>query len=226
MALLRRARAHALRPRAGSPAVHGGLRRGHRATALVLVVALLAGSVVGSLAAVVGSAVSATPASAAACKTWIGTGTSARFHDAANWSPAGVPTATDCVLSGSTQTDIVVDADATVTSWDIGSGIKDLVITNNATFRLADTSATSRLHAVTGQSGRFLTDNASTAIGELTVLLGETADEVRGLAIDRDLELQGKIGLARGSGPGDQAHQGENEKSERRSRISARWPSP
>ncbi|MFN8040984.1 MAG: Calx-beta domain-containing protein [Acidimicrobiales bacterium] len=174
MALLRRACAHALRPRAGSPAAHGGLRRGHRATALVLVVALLAGSVVGSLAAVVGSAVSATPASAAACKTWIGTGTSARFHDAANWSPAGVPTATDCVLSGSTQTDIVVDADATVTSWDIGSGIKDLVITNNATFRLADTSATSRLHAVTGQSGRFLTDNASTAIGELTVLLGDT----------------------------------------------------
>ena len=86
---------------------------------------------------------------AAETKTWVGGGGS--WHTAANWSPAGVPLATDDALIDAGVPEVSA-ADATVGSIDVRSGIgvsgdRTLTVAGTAPSTIAATAAVVPRHA-------------------------------------------------------------------------------
>ncbi len=170
----------------------------------------MAGLLTGIMGAVGSAALSATPAAAAPCKVWSGTGVSANWNEADNWTPVGVPGPTDCAVGGNTFTNIVIDSDVTVLRWGISSMIIAITVTNDATVSFTDPVNATRMHELVASSGRMRFASSEQAlIGLLTVsspntftITGET--DVR---IDRGF-IQGTlfVGSPGGGGVGRNGH--------------------
>ncbi|MCB1251483.1 MAG: hypothetical protein KDB36_18860, partial [Acidimicrobiales bacterium] len=141
------------------------------AMCLLVVAALVAGSLVG----VVADTATAPPAAAAGtCKDWVATGSEALWTDGANWSPAGVPGATDCIRSQSV-TDMLVDTNVSITFWQQSEFLNTVRITNDAAFRLTSTEFGSTINEVVGESGELIADNTtSTRINRIVVPAANT----------------------------------------------------